>query len=122
MSVFNPQYFYRRYPGPVQSTVLVCRNRVVVRNKNQTIGMVQINRQPAGSFSLRELMTTLRRAFGWPEVFKCRSSPQRIHTSTNLFRTQFAVDFYELLALIEGLCQLFVFKRYVHRLLKSRSF
>ena len=116
MSVFNSQYFYRRYLGRVQSTVLVCRNRVVVRDKNQTIGMVQINRKLAGSFPLRELMTTLRRAFGWPEVFKCRGSPQRIHTSTYLFRTQFAVDFYELLAFIEGLAQLFVFKRYVHRL------
>ena len=116
MSVFNSQYFDCRYLRPIQSAPLACRNRVVVRNKNQTIGMVQINRQLAGSFPLRELMTTLRRAFGRPEVSKYRGSPQRIHTSTYLFRTQFAVDFYELLAFIEGLCQLFVFKRYVHRL------
>ena len=74
MSVFNSQYFDRRYLGPVQFTVFVCRNRVMVRGKNQTIGMVEINRQLTRSFSLRELMTTLRRAFGWPEVFKCRSS------------------------------------------------
>ena len=75
MSVLYSQYFDCGYLGPIQSTFIAFRNRVVIRNENQTLGMIQIYGQLAGSFPLREFMAPFRWAFGGPKIHKTRSGP-----------------------------------------------
>ena len=84
----------------------------MIRDKYQTIRMVQINRKLSGTASFGEFMTTAWFALWWPEIFKALSGFEFRQTNPNFFGSNDPMLLFKLQFLIEGFFYFRIFKRY----------
>ena len=65
--ILHPQDFNCIDLGPLQSPIHAFRGRVMIRNKNKPIRVIQIHRQLTGALSFFQLVASPRRTLWKPE-------------------------------------------------------
>ena len=94
---------------------------IVVRDKYQAIGMIQVDRELSFSAAASQFVTPAWAAFRRPEIHKTFSRSKFSHTYPDFFGASGPVDLDELRILIEGFSQLLVLEGYIQTISPSRK-
>jgi hypothetical protein len=113
MCILHAQDFYSGYQGPVQPAILVPRNRIMVRNEYQAIGMIQVHGKLSSPSPLCQFMASARTTFGRPKIHKACGGPEFSHANPDFSSPSCPVRLFKLRSFIEGFFQLFILKGYI---------